>query len=125
MGSTSRFTCIMTRISKFKIFLIIQIFILKFFYENITNFCIFISFLLLFCHNFVFSSLNLIIFIAYTLSTLHVKHSQNVFIKIFLDEYIVDIQKPDGICTLTFAADDFSGLFLHPSIFSIIYSRSA
>ena len=26
---------------------------------------------------------------------------------------------------LTFAADDFSGLVLHPSIFSIIHSRSA
>ena len=35
-----------------------------------------------------------------------------------------DIEKPDGICLLTFVVDEFSGLFLHPSIFSIIHSRS-
>ena len=28
-------------------------------------------------------------------------------------------------CSLNFVADEFSGLFLHPSIFSIIHSRSA
>ena len=38
---------------------------------------------------------------------------------------IVDIKKPDGTCSLTFVADEFSELFLHPSIFSIIHSRSA
>ena len=42
-----------------------------------------------------------------------------------LDDDIVDIKKPDGICSLTFVVDGFSGLFLHPSIFSIIYSGSA
>ena len=42
-----------------------------------------------------------------------------------LHEDIVDIERPDGICSLTFVADEFSGLFLHPSIFSIIHSRSA
>ena len=42
-----------------------------------------------------------------------------------LNENTADIEKPDGICSLTFAADDFSGLFLHPSIFSITNSRSA
>ena len=31
----------------------------------------------------------------------------------------------DGICSLTFAVDEFSGLFLHPSIFCIINSISA
>ena len=35
-----------------------------------------------------------------------------------LNEDIVGIEKP-------FAVDEFSGLFLHPSIFSIIHSRSA
>ena len=43
----------------------------------------------------------------------------------FLNDDIADIEKPDGICLLTFAVDEFSGLFLHPSIFSIISSRSA
>ena len=31
----------------------------------------------------------------------------------------------DGICSLTFVIDGFPELFLHPSIFSIIHSRSA
>ena len=38
---------------------------------------------------------------------------------------IVDIENPDAICLLTFIADEFSGLFLHPSISSIIHPRSA
>ena len=41
-----------------------------------------------------------------------------------LNEDIVDIENLDGICLLTFVVDEFSGLFLHPSIFSITYSRS-
>ena len=42
-----------------------------------------------------------------------------------LNEDIVDIEKPDGICLLTFVVDEFSGLFLYPSIFSITHLRSA
>ena len=42
-----------------------------------------------------------------------------------LNDNILDIEKPDGICSLTFVVDEFSGLFLHPSIFSIIHSRKA
>ena len=42
-----------------------------------------------------------------------------------LNEDIADIEKPDGICSLTFVVDKFLGLFLHPSIFSIIHSRYA
>ena len=41
-----------------------------------------------------------------------------------LNEDIVDIENPDGICFLTFVVEEFSGLFLHPSIFSIIYATS-
>ena len=40
-----------------------------------------------------------------------------------LNEDILDIGKPDGTCSLTFVVDEFSGLFLHPSIFYIIHSR--
>ena len=40
-------------------------------------------------------------------------------------EDIVGIEKPNGICSLIFAGDEFSGLFSHPSVFSIIHSRSA
>ena len=42
-----------------------------------------------------------------------------------LNDDIVEIGKPDGICWPTFDVDEFSGLFLHPSIFSIKHSRSA
>ena len=41
-----------------------------------------------------------------------------------LKKYIVDIEKLDGICSLTFIVTEFSGLLLHPSIFSIIHLRS-
>ena len=33
-----------------------------------------------------------------------------------LNDDIVDIEKLDGMCSLTFAVDELSGLFLHPSI---------
>ena len=35
---------------------------------------------------------------------------------------ILDIEKPDGICSTTFVLDEYLGLFLHPSIFSIKHS---
>ena len=36
-----------------------------------------------------------------------------------------NVEKRDEICSPTFAVDEFSGLALHPSIFSIKHSRSA
>ena len=42
-----------------------------------------------------------------------------------LNEVIVDTKKPDGICSLNFVKDEFSGLILHPSLFFHIHSRSA
>ena len=42
-----------------------------------------------------------------------------------LNDEIVDIEKPDETCSPTFVVDEFSGLFLHPSIYSIKYSRTA
>ena len=39
-------------------------------------------------------------------------------------EDIVDIEKPVGICSLTFVVDKLSGLFLHPSVFSNMHLRS-
>ena len=38
---------------------------------------------------------------------------------------IVDIEKSDGMCSLIFVVHEFSELFLHPSIFSIIHLRAA
>ena len=42
-------------------------------------------------------------------------------LSILLNKDIADIEKPGGICLLTFDEDDFSGLFLRPSIFAIIH----
>ena len=36
-----------------------------------------------------------------------------------LNNYILDIERPDEIRSLTIVVGDFSELFLHPSIFSI------
>ena len=40
-----------------------------------------------------------------------------------VNEDIAEIEKGDGICSFTFVVDEFSGLFLHPSIFSMIHLR--
>ena len=42
-----------------------------------------------------------------------------------LNEDVVNIEKPDRINLLTLVVDEFSGLFLHSSVFSIIHSRPA
>ena len=42
-----------------------------------------------------------------------------------LNEDILDIEKPDGISSLTFVVNQFSESFLHRSTFSIEHSRSA
>ena len=41
-----------------------------------------------------------------------------------LNDDIVDIEKPDGMFSPTFVVNQFSKLFLHPSIFSIKHLRS-
>ena len=43
----------------------------------------------------------------------------------FLSDNIADIEKSDGICSTTFVVDNYSGLLLYPSVFSIMDSRSA
>ena len=43
----------------------------------------------------------------------------------FLNDGIVDIEKPDEICLPTFAVNEFSGLYLHLSVFPSKHSRSA
>ena len=40
------------------------------------------------------------------------------------NEDIVDIKTPDEIYSLLFVVYEFSGLFLHQSVFPIIHSRS-
>ena len=41
-----------------------------------------------------------------------------------LNDDMVDIEKQDWICSLTFVLYESSRLFLHPSVFSIKHSRS-
>ena len=48
-----------------------------------------------------------------------------MFFCILLSEDIADIEKSDEIYSLTFVVNQFSGLFLHPSVFSIMHSRTA
>ena len=56
------------------------------------------------------------------------KNSQNFLIQslclfsMLLNEDIVDTEKPDGIGSLNYVADE---LFLYPSVSSITHSRSA
>ena len=91
------------------------IFIIKNLSTNVTELCIFIWFLLLvwqcilswrFPKNFMTSVYVILIFYV-------------------LNHYIVDIERPDEMCSLTLVVDDFSELFLHPSNFSIKNWRSA
>ena len=42
-----------------------------------------------------------------------------------LNQNIEEIEKSDGIYLLNFVVDEFLGLFLHPSIFSINHLRFA
>ena len=42
-----------------------------------------------------------------------------------LNDDIVDIEKPDGICSPVFIVNEFSGLDFYLSIISIKYSKSA
>ena len=76
-----------------------------------------------FVDNFIFVFFKLIISIACCL-----KDSLNFFMQslalhtsclfyMFLNEEIVDIEKPDVVFSLNFVVDEFSGLFLYPSIF--------
>ena len=51
-------------------------------------------------------------------------HTSSLF-SMLLNKDLVGIEKPAGNCYFTFAVDNFSGLFLHPSIFSIIHLRLA
>ena len=124
MCSTSvLFTCIMTMISSFTMFFIFNIFIFKLFFTNITNFCILIWFLLFI---FLITSfcLKLIIFIVCFLQKVFIQSLSlytSCLFSMSLNDAIAEIQKPDGICSLTFAVDDFRGFFyIHQSFPSMV-----
>ena len=117
MHSTTIFPCIMTMISNFTIFLISQTSIFKFFLQISNDSCC------SFVNNFIFFFLKLIIFIACSL-----KDSQHFFIQLlplyasclfsmFLNEDIVDIEKPDGIGLLTCCGWIFRIIFTSINLF--------
>ena len=131
VSSTSTFTCIMAIVSNF-IFFIFRIFIFKLFFTNITDLCCYFHMTpahLLVTSFFFF--LKLIILTVYSFEDSWNFFMQSLplytscFFSMSLNNSIADIEKPDGIYSPTFVADYFLALFLHPSIFSIRYSRSA
>ena len=46
-------------------------------------------------------------------------------ISIPLNYNIIEIEKTDGVCSSSYIVDKFSGLYFHPSIFFIKYTRQA
>ena len=75
---------------------------------------------------FFFSFLKLIISFAYFLKDLgNLSLFTSCLLSIYLNDDIVDAEKPNGICSPTFVAHEFSGLFLHPSVFFIKVSITA
>ena len=114
-------------------FFIFQIFICKFFCENIINFCIvyIIPAAVLLINSFLFFS-KLTIFITcflkdskiFSFKNIFIQSLHNAFFPLLLNNEAADIEKPNGIF-LHFFCRWISGLLLHPSIFTIIHSRLA
>ena len=128
MCSTSIFSCIMTMISNFTIFFIFQIFVFKFFLQIQRILAFSYDSCCSFVNNFIFFFLKLIIFIACSLKNFFIQFLPlytSCLFSMLLNEDIIDIEKSNGICLLTFVVDQFSGLFLYSSIFSIIHLRFA
>ena len=123
MHKSSIFLYIIKLISNFKIFFIFHIFIVKLFFTKIMHFYFFIWLLLLFLITSFFFVLKLIIFIAPSLRDLQIFFIQylplyrSCLFSKFLDENIVAIENPGAINSLTFVVNEFSGLFLHLSIY--------
>ena len=123
MCSTSIFPFIMTKILYLYFFLLRYFF---FFFFYIYFFVFHYDSCCCFVKNSIFFFLKLIVYIVCS-----VKESENFFMEslplytlylfsMLLNGNVVDIEKPDGICSVTFVEDEFAWLFLHPSIFSII-----
>ena len=132
MCSTSIFSWIITDLDLlfYDIFLSIAYLSSYFSLQTQQIFTFSYDFCCLFVNNLIFFCSRLIIF-----SVCSRQYSQNLLrqflslytsflLPMFLNDDILDIQKPDRICSPTFAVDEFSGSFLQPSIFSIKHSRS-
>ena len=86
----------------------------------------------MFVNNFIsFTKKRLNVFIACSLKDLQNFFKQSLplhtpcLLSMPLNDNFVESEELNRICLLNFVVDDFSGLFLHPSIFSIKDSRSA
>ena len=95
------------------------IFIFKLFFTNKTGLQVKQHFHLI-LYYFIFFYLKLVIFISFSL-----KHLPNFFTPLYttclfsmsLHEDNIHIEKADGIFSVVFLVDEFSGLLLHPSFF--------
>ena len=114
--SISIFSCIMTMISSFAIFFIFPIFIFKFLFTDVIDICSFDN-------NFIYFFLRLIIFIACSYKFMQsLPLNRSYLFSMFLNQEIVDIEKPDGIFSLTFVVDEFSDYcYIHQSF--LLYTQ--
>ena len=48
-----------------------------------------------------------------------------MLISMLSNDDIADIEKPELMCLSSFVVDEFTGFFLHPSVFSIKHARPA
>ena len=126
MCSTSIFHFIMAMASTFRIF---------FFFGNIYFYISFLQICQVFAVRMIPAALLLTILIFFFLKlTAYIgrflKNSQNFFIQslplytsclfsMLLNEHIVESEKPDEVCLLTFVPDEFLGLSLHSSSISL------
>ena len=118
MRSTSIFSCIITNIY-------FQIFIYK--YQRLLHFHMVPADLLIITSFFLFE-INYFDCSLKNLQNFFMQYSPlytSCLLSMLLNEVIAGIEKPGGICSRTFVQNEFSGLFLHPSMFLIMHSRSA
>ena len=113
------------------IYVIFSMFIFNSFYNYSRFLCFYMIFAVRLLVTSYFFFLILIIFVVYSC-----QNSKNLFMQslplytlclfsILLHDDILDIEKPNTICSPTFDVDEFSGFLLYPSNFSIRHSRSA
>ena len=123
MCSTSVFTSVMKMVPNFAIGFIISVFMFELFLQVQKIFVFSYDSCCSFVNGIIFVFSELIVFFASS-----PKDSQNFFIqssplyKSFLfsipsNVHVVDTEYPQGICSPTIVGNDFSELFLHPSIF--------
>ena len=82
------------------------------------------NFIIISFNNFSFFFLKIIIPIEYSHKDSMQSYKSFYFSMLLIDD-ITDLEKPDRIYSPTIVVDEFSELFLNPSVLSSKYSRSA